>query len=327
MDTPNPPQVTSLGTGSWGTTLALLAAGAGARVTLLARDAAEAAQLRADGENRRFLPGYHSPGLIVTHDIAAGLWAAPPLPGRAHPTMRSNIATVAAHLPADPTDGPALVSCAKGLEVGPWPVCPRCSRPPCRPAGGIGWRRCPAPTSPARSRRANRPPASSPPPTRLSPRKCDGRSTARPSAVYTNADVVGIELAGALKNIIALGAGVIDGYGLGDDAKAAFITRGITEIARLGCAEGGQALTFAGLAGVGDVMVTGYSPHSRNHRLSLALAGGATLPDAQRALGGVAEAVPTTRAALALAAGHGSTCRSSSRPMPCSSTANRPSSP
>src|SRR4051812_36881474 len=101
MDTPDPPHVTILGTGSWGTTLALLAAGAGARVTLLAREAAEAAQLRADGENRRFLPGYpFPPGLTITHEIAAGLDGCTAfllvVPTQ---TMRANVAAVAAHLP------------------------------------------------------------------------------------------------------------------------------------------------------------------------------------------------------------------------------------
>jgi glycerol-3-phosphate dehydrogenase (NAD(P)+) len=123
--------------------------------------------------------------------------------------------------------------------------------------------------------------------------------------IYTNTDLVGVELAGALKNIIALGAGLIDGYGLGDNVKAAFITRSLAEITRLGLAEGGSQPTFAGLAGIGDVIVTCYSPHSRNRRLGAALAAGANWADAQRALGGIAEAITTTTAARDLAARHG----------------------
>ncbi len=83
--------------------------------------------------------------------------------------------------------------------------------------------------------------------------------------VYTHSDVVGVELAGALKNIIALGAGISDGLGYGDNTKAAFMTRGLAEIARLGVAAGANLLTFAGLAGIGDLVATCASPHSRNH--------------------------------------------------------------
>ena len=123
--------------------------------------------------------------------------------------------------------------------------------------------------------------------------------------VYTSDDVVGVELAGALKNIIAVGAGISDGMGAGDNAKAAFMTRGLAEIARLGRVLGANPLTFAGLAGLGDLVATCESPHSRNRRLGQALAEGLSLSEAQARLGQVAEGVTTVLTARELAARHG----------------------
>ncbi|MUT65498.1 NAD(P)H-dependent glycerol-3-phosphate dehydrogenase [Paenibacillus sp. NEAU-GSW1] len=115
--------------------------------------------------------------------------------------------------------------------------------------------------------------------------------------VYTNQDVVGVEVAGAIKNIIALGAGLSDGLGFGDNAKAALITRGLAEISRLGVAMGASPLTFAGLAGVGDLVVTCTSKHSRNWRAGSMLADGTPLDDVLDKMGMVVEGVKTTRAA------------------------------
>ncbi len=120
--------------------------------------------------------------------------------------------------------------------------------------------------------------------------------------VYTSQDVVGVELGGALKNIIAIGAGINDGMGLGENAKAAFITRGLAEISRLGVAAGANPLTFLGLAGIGDLVVTCASPLSRNQQLGRRLAAGEKLADILQSTHSVAEGVSTTRAALQLAA-------------------------
>lgn len=121
--------------------------------------------------------------------------------------------------------------------------------------------------------------------------------------VYTNEDVTGVELAGALKNIIAIGAGMCDGFAYGDNAKAGFVTRGLAEITRLGVAAGANALTFIGLAGAGDLIATCYSVLSRNHKVGMELAKGRSLDEVIASLGGqVAEGVATTRAARALAA-------------------------
>lgn len=120
--------------------------------------------------------------------------------------------------------------------------------------------------------------------------------------VYTNPDVTGLEVGGALKNIIALGAGLSDGLGYGDNAKAALITRGLAEIARLGVAMGSHPLTFSGLAGVGDLVVTCTSKHSRNWRAGYMLGQGKPLDEVLETMGMVVEGVKTTKTAYALAA-------------------------
>jgi glycerol-3-phosphate dehydrogenase (NAD(P)+) len=118
--------------------------------------------------------------------------------------------------------------------------------------------------------------------------------------VYTNPDVIGVEVCGALKNIIALGAGLADGLEFGDNAKAALLTRGLAEISRLGAAMGGNPLTFAGLAGIGDLVVTCTSKHSRNWRAGYMLAQGKSLSSVLKELGMVVEGVKTTQAAYRL---------------------------
>lgn len=119
--------------------------------------------------------------------------------------------------------------------------------------------------------------------------------------VYTNPDVIGVELGGALKNIIALGAGISDGLGYGDNAKAALITRGLAEIARLGTKMGANPLTFAGLTGIGDLVVTCTSVHSRNWRAGNLLGKGHKLDEVLKNMGMVVEGVRTTKAAYQLA--------------------------
>jgi len=114
------------------------------------------------------------------------------------------------------------------------------------------------------------------------------------SRVYTSNDIAGVELGGALKNVFAIAAGMASGHGLGDNAIAALVTRGLTEMIRLGVALGGKEETFAGLSGLGDLMVTCYSKHSRNNRVGRAIGQGATCDEACEKLGMVAEGVPNT---------------------------------
>jgi glycerol-3-phosphate dehydrogenase (NAD(P)+) len=123
--------------------------------------------------------------------------------------------------------------------------------------------------------------------------------------VYTNPDVVGCEMAGALKNVLAIGAGIADGLGYGDNTKAALMTRGLAELARLGVAMGGDPLTFAGLAGMGDLIATCSSPQSRNRRVGVQLGEGRALDDIVNEMNMVAEGVKTTSAVLELAKRHG----------------------
>jgi glycerol-3-phosphate dehydrogenase (NAD(P)+) len=120
--------------------------------------------------------------------------------------------------------------------------------------------------------------------------------------VYTNPDIVGVELAGALKNVVALAAGMVDGLEFGDSGKAGIITRGLAEMTRLGVAAGAHPLTFAGLAGVGDLIATCMSPLSRNRHAGQLIATGIPWPEAQDQLAGVAEGVATVSGALELAA-------------------------
>jgi glycerol-3-phosphate dehydrogenase (NAD(P)+) len=123
--------------------------------------------------------------------------------------------------------------------------------------------------------------------------------------VYSHTDVVGVELAGALKNVIALAAGILEGLGLGFNTRAALITRGLAEITRLGVTLGAQAVTFAGLAGMGDLILTATGALSRNRTLGVALGQGKSLEQALAGKPAVVEGVNTTRTAVALAERHG----------------------
>ena len=123
--------------------------------------------------------------------------------------------------------------------------------------------------------------------------------------VYTNTDVVGCEVAGALKNVMAIAAGIADGMAFGDNTKAALITRGLAELARLGIALGGEPLTFSGLAGMGDLIATCISPQSRNRHVGVELGRGRSLDEIVADMNMVAEGVKTSRAVVDLAARHG----------------------
>jgi len=129
--------------------------------------------------------------------------------------------------------------------------------------------------------------------------------TERTFRVYTQADVKGVELGGALKNVLAIGAGLSDGLGFGDNTKAALMTRGLVEMTQLGVAAGGKALTFLGLSGVGDLLATASSKLSRNYRVGLGLAAGKTLDQIRTELHQASEGVPTALAAQVLSQRHG----------------------
>ena len=291
--------VAVVGTTSWGGTLALILARRGVDVRLLARTDDEARRLASDGELAARLPGHpFPPSLRVTADWAAGmdgasfvLFAVP-----SH-TLRDNARRAAPYLPPDAI----VISACKGLERGTFErmsVVLAEELPDAAPRlcviSGPNLAREVVRGLPSATVAASSLPAASEQVQRLF-----NSPTFR---VYTNTDVIGTELGGALKNVIAIGAGICDGMVLGDNAKAAFVTRGLAEMVRLGVAAGAQSATFAGTAGVGDLIATCYSNLSRNYRVGLALAEGGTLDEAVESLGGqVAEGVGTTSAALEMA--------------------------
>ena len=292
-----------VGATSWGTTLALTLARRGADVRLLARTSAEAQRLAADGEHAARLPGRRfPPSLRVTADWGAGMQGAPfalfAVPSQ---TLRENACRAAPALP----QGAIVISACKGLERGTFR---RMSAVLEEELADAAPRLCVLSGPNLAHEVARGLPASA------VVASADSDAAAQAQAllnsptfrVYTNRDVIGTELAGALKNIIAIGAGTCDALGLGDNAKAAFLTRGLAEITRLGVAAGGEAATFAGNAGFGDLMATCSSALSRNRRLGVALGEGRSLDDALASLGGqVAEGVAATQAALEMAAALG----------------------
>ncbi len=294
-------EITVVGTGNWGTTLAIALARGGKKVALLARNPAEAATLRAAGENTRFLPGHAFPAaleLLADQERATRTQVLLLVtPSR---TIRRNAEQLAPFIAADTI----VLSCAKGIEAGSLLTMSevvRSALPAVNP-GSIGALSGPNIASEiARSLPATTVVALG---DGAAARAAQALLTTTLFRVYRSSDVTGVELAGALKNIIALGAGIGDGMGVGDNAKAAFITRGLAEITRLGVARGANPLTFAGLAGLGDLVATCASPYSRNRRLGEALARGQTLDEALASLGQVAEGVGTTATARELAAQH-----------------------
>lgn len=286
-----------VGATGWGATLSILLARNRVPVTLLTRGDEEAGRLRGAGEHPR-LPGVPFPPALAISADRAALEAADLIcfvvPAQ---TMAENAAAVAAHVPPSVP----LLSCSKGIETdsGRRMTEVLASLLPGRPLAalsGPNLSREVAPGLPGATVIASADPA------------VEAIRAAFHSAsfrVYTSGDVVGVEFGGALKNIIAIAAGMADAFGYGDNAKAALVTRGLAEISRLGVAAGADPLTFQGLAGVGDLMATSYSPLSRNRRLGELIGGGASPAAALAGIHEAVEGVATTPAALRLAARHG----------------------
>ena len=288
-----------VGTTSWGTTLAVLMAREGLDVALWARTEDEAATLHDQGENARFVPGVKFPeGLRVTASSDEAFGDADlvvlAVPSR---TFRDNARRVSDSL----ADSAVVVSATKGLELDTGKRMSQILEEELPPAlrsrvcslSGPNLAHEIAQGKPSSTVIASREPDAC--------RRAQELVTSHRFRVYTNEDIVGVELAGAFKNIIALGAGICDGLGYGDNAKAAFMTRGLAEIARLGEALGAHPPTFAGLAGMGDLVATCSSTLSRNHYVGEQLARGRTLQEIRSAMDNVAEGVDTTAAAVALA--------------------------
>ena len=288
-----------VGTGTWGTTLAIVMARQGHGVRLWARTENEANQLRSIGQHIRFVPGVSFPsGLTVTASASDAFSEADliiiAVPSR---TLRENVRNIRDSL----SESAVVVSCTKGLEFATGKRMSQILEEelPASLQAGI----C-ALAGPNLAREVvEERPAS----TVVASKNPDAAKTAQEIMnssrfrVYTNDDIVGVELGGALKNIIALGAGACDGLRLGDNAKAGFLTRGLAEIARLSVAAGANPLTLAGLAGMGDLIATCSSPLSRNHYFGEQLAKGKTLDEIRASMKNVAEGVDTTASAVKLA--------------------------
>lgn len=291
---PSLDRITILGAGAWGTTLGLVAHRAGRQVTLVARRADLAAHLDVHRSHPTSLDGVTIPrGIAVTADAGAAIdWANAVVVAVPAQSLRSAIVPYRAAMVDKP-----LISAVKGLELGtllrPTDVLTDIlgSGPALRLAALSG-------PNLAAEVAAGKPTATVVASASAGLAVACQRALTSPTfRVYTASDVIGAEMGGALKNIIAIGAGIGDGMGAGDNAKAAFLTRGITEIGRLGVACGANAGTFAGLTGIGDLIATCASDLSRNHRVGQALARGQELDEILSTMGEVAEGVPTTEAA------------------------------
>ena len=292
------PEVAVVGATGWGTTLAMHIARPGRRVQLLTRSEAETSSLCHLGHHPRLAEFEFPPSLTVSDDASA--LAVVPLVILTVPaqTMRQNVATIAGSVGLQTV----VAHAAKGLERGSAKRMTEVIREELS-AGHV------APLAVISGPNLAREVAAGLPSTTVV--ACDDEVaagsiqdllTAPTFRAYTSSDVIGVELGGSLKNIIAMGAGLVDGFGLGDNAKAAYLTRGLAEITRLGISAGADPMTFQGLSGLGDLVATCYSPLSRNRRVGEEIAAGRSLDDILSSMTEVAEGVETVPAALKLAA-------------------------
>ncbi|HEU0237178.1 MAG TPA: NAD(P)H-dependent glycerol-3-phosphate dehydrogenase [Candidatus Limnocylindrales bacterium] len=294
------PRVAIVGAGAWGTTLAALVAER-EPVLLLAHRDEVADAIRREHRNEGRLPGVDLPEAVVASADPSALTSAVDLVVFAVPSshLRVVVERVATFVPASAD----LLSVVKGLETGSLLRMTEVIAA----AGAVAPGRVAALSGPnlaleiARGLPASAVVAAEDP--ELAERIV-ARIGRRAFRLYVNADVLGVELCGALKNIIAIAAGAADGLGFGDNGKAGLMTRGLAEMTRLGIAAGANPLTFAGLAGIGDVIATCGSRLSRNHRLGEELARGRTWAEIESSLPGVAEGAYTVDAALELARRH-----------------------
>ncbi|WP_423230245.1 NAD(P)H-dependent glycerol-3-phosphate dehydrogenase [Caloranaerobacter ferrireducens] len=284
-----------LGGGSWGTALALLLANKGYHVDLWVRDIDQCNYMKEARENKKYLPNVKlSDNINVTNDIEEAVYRKNiillAVPSHA---VRETIKKFKTQL----KEQPILVNVAKGIETD---TLLRVSEIVKQELPTIEYTVI---SGPSHAEEVSRD----------IPTAVVAASTNKKTAeyiqevfmtprfrVYTNPDVIGVELGGALKNVIALGAGISDGLGYGDNTKAALMNRGIIEISRLGEKMGANKKTFAGLSGIGDLIVTCTSLHSRNRRAGIKIGQGASLEEAIKSVGMVVEGVRTTKAAYEL---------------------------
>lgn len=298
METSTTRRAVVLVAGSWGTALASVLANNGYQVMLWTRSEEQAAGINTNRENSKFLPGVKLPDSIsattdlkeALHEAELALFVAPSA------AMREVAKQASVYLSPETL----CIHATKGFE----PATLKRMTTVLSEELGRSLEQLVVLSGPSHAEEVIRKQ-----PTTVVVASADMRAAEQAQdalmnndfRVYTNPDVVGVEVAGAIKNIIALGAGLTDGLGFGDNAKAALLTRGLAEIGRLGTAMGANPLTFAGLAGVGDLVVTCTSKHSRNWRAGYMLADGTPLEEVLSRMGMVVEGVKTTRAAYELA--------------------------
>ncbi len=280
-----------LGGGSWGTALANLLANKGYHVSVWLRNEEQAEEINRVRENRKYLPGVKlSDNLDFTTDL--DVVKGKEIVISAIPTQSSR--EVFKKIKGRIEDNAILVNVSKGLEVGTLfriseianqelPEVRYCVLSGPSHAEEVGRD---IPTTVVVSSKSRE----------VAEKIQDVFMTSR-FRVYTNPDVVGVEIGGALKNIIALAAGVSDGFGYGDNTKAALMSRGFIEMAKLGLKMGASGITFSGLSGVGDLIVTCTSQHSRNRRAGIMMGEGMTASEATEKVGMVVEGIKTTKAA------------------------------
>jgi glycerol-3-phosphate dehydrogenase (NAD(P)+) len=290
-----------IGDGAMGTLSAILLGSNGRRVRMWSAFEEHARDIRRERENKRFLPGFRLPDGFAVSTDAREVCEGADLVVIAVPTqhLRSVLERVRDALPS----GGLYVSVVKGIER------ETLLRPSQVIQAVTGPGRLAVLSGPCLSREV----ATGLPATVVvasrDPKDAEAARNAFATPhfrIYTNDDLVGVELGGALKNITAIAAGICDGLELGSNAKAALVTRGLVEMTRLGAALGARAETFAGLAGLGDLVTTCASPLSRNHHVGEEIGRGRRLEEVLAEMGGAcAEGVETTRSVVALAAREG----------------------
>ncbi len=296
-------RIAILGAGSWGTALAHLLGGKGYKVTLWDRDAALINHIQAQNLNPKYLPNVPL-GETVTAQASmqkaldGATWA---IVAVASDGVRGVIAEAAHHLQPQTR----LLSAVKGLdfETG-WTQ----SEVIANLLTDVAYSGLVVLSGPNLAGELTRGVPTASVVASMDPEQARAAQqmlmTERTFRVYTQSDVKGVELGGALKNVLAIGAGLSDGLGFGDNTKAALMTRGLMEMTQIGVAAGGRAMTFLGLAGVGDLLATATSRLSRNYRVGLGLAAGKILSEILTELHQAAEGIPTARAAQVLSRKH-----------------------
>ncbi len=293
-------KVAVVGTTSWGTTLAVLLARNGHEVTLLARSESEATNMKMSRENRRHRPKLMFPENLTPAVEPSSIEAAEAVvivvPSA---SLGVNLERVASHI----APGASVVTATKGIDP---QTGDRVSETIA--AAGVESERLIALSGPNFAGEiASGLPAATvvAGPDRERTHAFQAMLTSPLFRVYSSDDIAGVELGGALKNVVAIASGLSDGLGYGDNARAALITRALAEITRLGVAMGARPLTFLGLAGIGDVILTCGSDQSRNRRLGLALARGQTLKSYLMGIDGVVEGAVTAEAVPVLTRRYG----------------------